>query len=97
MKKYQISALRNSPNVNLYRVFNSPLNESIGVYWNRPSIMNERMCSKKTSVRKNYLVPIAVQIFFRPSEYFFDVFFWTVVVSSLCFEISLHEPVNVFL
>jgi len=69
------------------------MDESIGV--GRSCMMSERTCSKRTFVQKNYIVPIAVQIFFRP-RIFFRVF-WTVAVSLLCFEISFHEPVNVFL
>jgi len=57
--------------------FNSPLDESISV--GRPDMMNER--TQKQTFEK--ICSNCNPIFFCPSESFFDVFFWTVAVSSL--------------
>jgi len=90
VQKYQIP-LRNSPDANLYRVFNSPLDESIGV--GKPDEWKDQ---KELLSEKITLSQLQSKFSFAQGNFFLTCFLDSSSFFSLL-QISLHEPVNVFL
>jgi len=94
VKKLSKSLLwETAPNMNFYRVFNSPLSLLwVDQIWWKKECAQKELSSEKITLFQSRSKFSSKWIFFRHV-------FWTIAVSSLCFvlQILLHESVNVFL